>query len=74
MPKPNIAVRAWLKATSPEQAEHAAEAAGTSLEYLRHVAAGRRSMKAELAQKLAHATGIDQRLLCSACGRCPLAN
>lgn len=73
MARPQQAVKQWLKDVAPEVARIAAIKAGTSVPHLRHVAAGRRNLSADLAQRLAHATGMDQRDLCEACGRCELA-
>lgn len=76
---PNRALRNWLKVASPDQARALATASGTSVPHLRHIAAGRRGVSADLAQKLAHASThigddleLDQRALCGACARCPL--
>ena len=82
MSKANITMRAWLKNAHPEHAKTLAYAAGTSVPHLRHVAAGRRQMSAELAQKLAKASRtadlpkeleLDQKALCKACSHCPIA-
>jgi hypothetical protein len=81
MSKPTAVIKKWLKTATPDQARELAKAAGTSVAYLRHVAAGRRGMTAEMAQRLAHgskdlkvkALHLDQRTLCVACGNCPLA-
>jgi hypothetical protein len=67
-------MRKWLSKASSVEKHAAAKAAGTSLIYLYHVAAGRRELSSALAQRLAHSTGIDQRMLCDACRKCPLAN
>ena len=77
MGRPNSTIRAWLKAATPDEARLLAKRADTSVPHLRHVAAGRRGISAELAQKLAHASAqgdrlLDQRDLCTACARCPL--
>lgn len=85
MHRPNIAIRSWLANTTPDQAKAMAKAAGTSVPHLRHIAAGRRQMSADLAQRIAHAaetlyieTGktpvLKQVDLCAACRRCPLLN
>jgi transcriptional regulator with XRE-family HTH domain len=81
MRKPQTALRDWLQATTPTQAREVAKAAETSVPHLRHIAHGRRNMSAELAQRLAHASKelkhralyLDQRELCVACARCPIA-
>ena len=81
MPKTNPILK-WLKAATPEQARELAKAADTSVAHLRHVAAGRRGITAEMAQRLAHASKtlhsralyLDQQLLCEACAKCPIAN
>jgi hypothetical protein len=73
MPNPSALIRKWLTSVSPDQAREAARSAGTSVAHLRHIGAGRRGMSADLAQRLAHATDLDQRELCEACAKCPLA-
>jgi hypothetical protein len=81
MSKPNTVIRKWLRTATPDQARELAKAAETSVAYLRHVAAGRRGMTAEMAQRLAHGSKqlhtrilyLDQRQLCEVCGNCPLA-
>jgi hypothetical protein len=81
MASPNRVIKQWLKAATPDQAREVAKIADTSVAHLRHVAAGRRGMTAEMAQRLAHASRelhiralyLDQRELCAACGNCPLA-
>ena len=80
MLKPSTVIAKWLKTATPDQARELAKAAETSVAYLRHVAAGRRGMTGEMAQRLAHASKelhtrslyLDQRTLCEACGNCPL--
>ena len=80
MSKPHIVIRKWLRSATPDQARELATAANTSVAYLRHVAAGRRGMTADMAQRLAHGSKqlhtrslyLDQRELCEACGNCPL--
>jgi plasmid maintenance system antidote protein VapI len=80
MSKPNIVIYKWLWSATPDQARELAKVANTSVAYLRHVAAGRRGMTADMAQRLAHASKqlhtrelyLDQRALCEACGNCPL--
>lgn len=75
-------MQVWLKEATPTQARQVATFAETSVPHLRHIAAGRRDMSAALAQKLAHASKelhiralyLDQRDLCKACSRCPLAS
>jgi hypothetical protein len=74
MRRPQTAMSQWLSKASSVEKRTAAKAAGTSIVYLYHVAAGRRSLSADLAQRLAHSTGIDQRELCAACAKCNLAN
>lgn len=82
MRRPNTTMRDWLHMATPDDAREVAKLADTSVPHLRHIAAGRRNMSAELAQKLAHASRelhvlalrLDQRELCKACARCPLAN
>lgn len=82
MSKPAIVVRNWLRAAEPDQARLLAKSAKTSVAHLRHVAAGRRNVSAEFAQRLAHASRtlklpksleLDQKTLCIACSRCPIA-
>lgn len=72
----------WLRLATPDHARKLAKAADTSVPHLRHIAAGRRSVSAEMAQRLAHASEslhirslrLDQRLLCKACGVCPIVD
>lgn len=77
---PNLIIRAWLKNATLAQTKALAKAARTSVPYLRHVAAGRRDIGVDLAQRLAHASfdmkelRLDQRELCRACARCTLVN
>lgn len=76
------AIAKWLRLATPDNARALAKAADTSVPHLRHIAAGRRSVSAELAQRLARASEIlkvkalrlDQRLLCKACGVCPIVD
>ena len=74
----NLHLRKWLKTVTTEQAQAVAKSAGTSVPHLRHVAAGRRNLSADLAQRLAHATNKGRTLplvqteLCVACSKCPL--
>jgi transcriptional regulator with XRE-family HTH domain len=78
MSKPKNAMLKWLDYATPAQKKALAKAAGTSRQYLAHIAAGRRKVNAQLAQRLAHASQrfdlppLDQRQLCKACGQCPL--
>ena len=81
MHRPNITMRAWLRNATPEQKRLLSKAAKTSVPHLQHIAAGRRGMSAELAQRLAHASRsadlpkpleLEQQALCAACARCPL--
>lgn len=82
MATPKNAIAKWLRLATPDNARALAKAADTSVPHLRHIAAGRRSVSAELAQRLAHASRtlhsrllyLDQRLLCRACGACPLVD
>lgn len=82
MTHPNATLQTWLRKATPSQARQVADIAETSVPHLRHVAAGRRQMSAELAQRVAHASKelhqrglrLDQRELCTACARCLLAN
>jgi hypothetical protein len=76
MPRPTTAMRKWLSVASADDKRKLAKAAKTSVIYLYHIAAGRRALSADLAQRLAHASGgaLDQRELCVACGKCPLLN
>ena len=80
MSKPNAVISRFLKRITPSQARAVAKKAKTSVAHLRHVAAGRRGVTADMAQRLAHATTgvpgdlyLDQRILCDACARCPIA-
>lgn len=73
MRRTSTVMRKWPRAVDPDEARRVAKAAGTSVPHLRHIAAGRRNVSADLAQRLAHAAPeLDQRELCVACGRCPL--
>lgn len=79
MARPNSTIRQWLKLATPDEARVLAKAADTSVPHLRHIAAGRRNISAELAQRLAHASKpfnilmrLAQRDLCRACAKCPL--
>jgi plasmid maintenance system antidote protein VapI len=82
MATPKNAIAKWLRLATPNDARALAKAADTSVPHLRHIAAGRRSVSAELAQRLAHASEtlkvkalrLDQRLLCKACGICPIVD
>lgn len=82
MGRPNTTIRKWLKTADPDTAKRLAKLAKTSVPHLRHIAAGRRGMSAELAQRIAHASrklnAADLELLqvdlCAACMRCPLLN
>ena len=82
MSKSNTVIRKWLRTATPDQARELAKAAGTSVAHLRHVGAGRRGMTADMAQRLAHGSRqlhtrslyLDQRSLCEACAKCPIAN
>jgi hypothetical protein len=76
------AMRKWLDRATPEQKKALAKAAKTSQGQLKHLAAGRRTASAGLAQKIAAASRtlhtrelyLDQRDLCEACGTCPLVD
>ena len=71
--RPNVHVRDFLREATPEYARKVAKAAKTSVPHLRHIAAGRRNVSADLAQRLAHASpALLQRKLCKACAVCPL--
>lgn len=80
--RPNITIRSWLHRSDPRQAESLARHAETSVPHLRHIAAGRRQMSAQLAQRLATASlklgipelELHQVDLCQACKSCPLLN
>jgi hypothetical protein len=56
MRRPQTTMRDWLKKALPMEARQVAKIAGTSVPHLRHIAAGRRQMSADLAQRLAHAS------------------
>lgn len=77
-PTPNKALTRWLRAATTDQKEALAKRADTSVEVLRHYAAGRRQMTADFAQRVAHASGkVDGELmnqvdLCSACRACKI--
>jgi hypothetical protein len=74
MSRASKAVAKFLRDSTTDQARAVAKSAKTSLPHLRHVAAGRRGVSADLAQRLAHASkgALDQRTLCDACNKCPL--
>ncbi|MDE2097495.1 MAG: hypothetical protein KGL39_09640 [Patescibacteria group bacterium] len=80
MPKANKTMSAWLKRATPQQKKRLAELARTSVPHLGHAARGRRTMSAELAQRIAAASAklgapelvIEQPDLCAACAKCPL--
>ncbi len=80
--KPNVVMREWLEKATPEDRKELAANAGTSVAHLGHIAAGRRNISAELAQRLAQASQVFgsrtlqlmQRDLCHACSVCPLIN
>lgn len=82
MRRANTAMRDWLKTATPDQAREVAKLAESSVAHLRHIAAGRRNMSADLAQRLVHASKqlhqrnlyMDQQELCVACAKCPIAN
>ena len=80
MLKPHTILRRWLRTATPDEARELARAAKTSVAHLRHVAAGRRGVTAEMAQRLAHGSKqlsarlyLDQKALCKVCGNCPIA-
>ena len=70
--KPSTVMRQWLRAVTPDEARRVAKAAKTSVPHLRHIAAGRRAVSADLAQRIAHAGGPAQDVMCEACSKCPL--
>ena len=72
MRRPSTTMRSWLSNATADEKRRVAKLAGTSVIYLYHIAAGRRKPGAELAQKIAHASGLNQRELCNACRNCPL--
>lgn len=69
---PSTTMRKWLRSVTPDEARAVAKAAKTSVPHLRHIAAGRRQVSADLAQRIAHAGGPDQQVMCLACAKCPL--
>lgn len=76
---PNRTLKHLFKTAKTDDIRKLAKRAGTSLPHLRHVAAGRRNISAELAQKLAHASQgfpkpllLSQVDLCKACKVCPI--
>ena len=76
---PNRTLKKLFQVMTPAQARQLVKLAGTSVPHLRHVAAGRRNMSAELAQKLATASQrmpkpmlLNQVDLCNACKICPI--
>lgn len=82
MATPKNAIAKWLHLATPANARELAKAAHTSVVHLHHIGAGRRGVSAMLAQRLAHASEtlkvkalrLDQRLLCKACGSCPIVD
>lgn len=80
MTQPKNAIFKWLHLATPDQAKQLAKAAKTSVPHLRHIAAGRRHMSADMGQRIAAASRtlktralyLDQRDICRACGICPL--
>lgn len=76
MSKPNAVISRFLKRVTPSQARAVAKKAKTSVAHLRHVAAGRRGMTADMAQRLSHASDgeLQQQSLCEVCAKCPLVN
>jgi hypothetical protein len=81
MTRPKNAISKWLKLATVDQTKALAKAADTSVRHLQHLAAERRGISPELAQRVAHASTtikglpkLDQRELCAVCAQCPLAN
>jgi transcriptional regulator with XRE-family HTH domain len=82
MSTPRRVMRQWLNKATAVQKRQVAEAAGTSVPHLQHIAGGRRTVSAELAQSLAAASKdlhikallIDARTLCAICAVCPLVD
>lgn len=82
MSTPRKVMRKWLNAATAIQKRQVAEAAGTSVPHLQHIAGGRRTVSAELGQRLAAASKdlhvrallIDARTLCAVCASCPLVD
>jgi hypothetical protein len=80
MSTPKNAVYKWLRVATPAQARELAKAAQTSIAHLRHIAAGRRQVSADMGQRLATASRtlkhralyLDQQALCRVCRVCPL--
>lgn len=80
MALPNTTIKRWLARATAQQKKFLATQAGTSVNHLLHIASGRRSMGADLAQRLSTASQrftdttlhLEQRSLCRACQRCPL--
>jgi hypothetical protein len=66
---PRKVVADLLKQWSPERARAVAEAAGTSVPHLRHIAKGRRNASCELALSIAVAAG-DLSLHAKICPGC----
>lgn len=75
-PTPNKALTRWLRAATTDQKEALAKRADTSVEVLRHYAAGRRKFSAGFAHRLASASAqIDGEMLvlgelCADCRAC----
>lgn len=80
MALPNTTIKRWLAMATAEQKKFLAEQAHTSVNHLLHIASGRRSMGADLAQRISTASErftdkrlhLEQRRLCTACAKCPL--
>lgn len=75
MSSPNKIIQLFLREHEPDTTRMVAKAAKTSVPYLRHVAAGRRGITCEMAERLAQATkqftGITRLKrgdLCATCG------
>lgn len=78
MPSPNKIIQLFLREHEPDTTRQIAKAAKTSVPYLRHVAAGRRGITCEMAERIANATqafnGVTQLKrgdLCETCGKHP---
>lgn len=71
MPKRNVALLQWLKHHTPDEKRTLAKRAKTSVPYLEHIAAGRRTASAAFAIRLEQAGGPRQNKICTACARCP---
>lgn len=67
-----VSLTRWLAKATPEQIRQLTKRAKTSVKYLQHLTAGRRTAKAEMAVRIAAASGeeITQGSVCADCRSC----